>query len=224
MNEFEQRSPWIRTTKQVLPFAIVLAFLVLLLTYERPIGSLISAKSDARKSSELWNVPQPLQLESSQPTAGRMLCYFGYQFKSPWTDVIAERKIDKVAALTFSGGQGIAIFDESKTLTGRAGAGQTENKQIDQMAGHLFGYAFRSKILNATPADLHGFSSRQRMASSSTYIAIKSLDARYMKGGLYSFQTPGFRGFQIGSPSSSASQDEQIMIEFYDRKISKSGC
>jgi len=124
-------------------------------------------------------------------------------------------KIEKGAALTFSGGQSIAIFDESKTLTGRATAGQTENNQIDQMAIVLTGYTFRSKILNVTPAELHWFSSRQHMASGSTYIAIKSLDARYLKGGVYSFQTPWFRGFQIGSPSSSASPDEPVMIEFY---------
>jgi hypothetical protein len=53
------------------------------------------------------------------------------------------------------------------------------------------------------------------MATSSTYIVIKNLDARYMRGGLYSFQTPWFRGFQIGSPSSSTPPDDPVMIEFY---------
>jgi hypothetical protein len=196
MNDLPQRARLLRIAKRALPYAIVLISILLFLAYEPPVSLLVDAKSEARKTPELWNVPKPLQFESSVPTPGRTLSYFGYQFKSPWTDVTAERKAEGVAAVTFSGDQGIAIYDESKILAQRA----------------LFGYAYRSNVLNATPADLRWFSSRQDMARSSIYIAMKSVDARYMKGGVYSFQTPWFRGFQIGNPS----QDEAVMIEFYD--------
>jgi hypothetical protein len=118
MNDLEQRLPWIRIAKRALPYAIIFVFLLVLVAYARPVSALLSAKSDARKTPELWNVPQPLRLQSSLPTPGRMLCYFGYRFNSPRTNIIAEQTIEKVAALTFSGGQGIAIFDESQTLTG----------------------------------------------------------------------------------------------------------
>jgi len=95
MNDLEQSLPWIRIAKRALPYAIIFVFLLLFQAYARPISALLSAKSDARKTPELWNIPQPLQLQSNLPTTGRMLCYFGYQFNSPWTDVIAERKLKK---------------------------------------------------------------------------------------------------------------------------------
>ena len=170
------------------------------------------AKSDARKNPELWSVPKPLPLESSVPDGGKIFCRFGYQFNSPWPDVSSERKQGTVDVLIFSGGQGVAIFDESKSLDRLAGTQKPEDKQSVQVTKALFGYAFRSKILNTTPADLRWFSTRQHMASSSTLITIKIIDEPSMKGGLYSFQTPWFRGFQIGGPP----RDQMVTVEMYD--------
>jgi hypothetical protein len=127
MNDVEQRPLWIRLTKRLLSWVMVLAFALLCWGYSKLVASLLLAKSNARKSPELWNVPQPLHLESSLPTAGRTLCYLGYQFQSPWTEITVERKYKELVALTFSGGQGIAIWDQSKTLDDRTMAGQPEN-------------------------------------------------------------------------------------------------
>jgi hypothetical protein len=211
MNDIEQRPRWIRIAKWLLPWAILLIFFILVLAYREPVESLVIAKSAARTTPELWNVPQPLQLDSNLPTTGSTLCYFGYQFQSPWTEITVERKNKAIVALNFSGGQSIGIWDESKTLDDRT-AGKPEDQKRDQLAKALFGYTFRSRVLNATPADLHWFSSSKQMARSSSLIVMKDLDARYLKGGVYSFQTPWFRGFQFGRPA----QDELVSIEFYD--------
>jgi hypothetical protein len=199
MNNPAQRPPWIRITKRVLPLAILLILAILLQVYERSFSALLYAKSLVRKTPELWNVPKPLELDPTVPAGGKIFCRFGFQFNSPWTDVASERNLNTVEVLIFSSGQGLAIYDESKTLDASGSKA-------------LFGYAFRSSALNTTPADLHWFSSKQRMARSSTFIAMKSLDAPDMKGGIYSFETPWFRGFQIGSPS----RDEKITVEMFD--------
>lgn len=211
MNDLSQRTRRIRIAS-VLLCAALLILAVLLQVYDRPFSSLLYAKSLARKTPELWNVPKPLELESRVPASGKIFCRFGFQFNSPWTDVSSERKLNTIETLIFSTGQGLVIFDESKTFDALGAAHQPENNPTDQVAKALFGYAFRSSVLNAIPADLHWFSSRQRMARSSTLITIKTLDAPNMKGGIYSFQTPWFRGFQIGSPSS----DKQITLELFD--------
>jgi hypothetical protein len=206
-----QRSRLIRVTSLLL-CATLLISVVLLQVYDQPFSALLYAKSLARKTPELWKVPKPLELESRVPVRGKIFCRFGFQFTSPWTDVSSERNLKTVETLIFSSGEGLVIFDESKTFDALGTPQQAENNQTDQAAKTLFGYAFRFKVLSATPADLHWFSSRQRMASSSTLLAMKSLDAPNMKGGIYSFHTPWFRGFQIGSPSS----DKQITVELFD--------
>ena len=211
VNDPPQRSRLIRITTLLL-CAILLVSVVLLQVYDRPFSALLYAKSLARKTPELWIVPKPLQLESGAPANGKIFCRFGYQFDSPWTDVSSERKQGTVDALIFSGGRGLAIVDESEAFDLPGSEQNPENHQRDQAARALFGYAFRDKVLNATPAVLHWFSSRQRMASSSNLIIMKHLFAPNMKGGIYSFQTPWFRGFQIGSPSS----DKQITVEMFD--------
>jgi MOSC domain-containing protein YiiM len=198
--------------ERVLPCATLLIFLLLFLTHVRLISSFLYAKSLARKTPELWDVPKPLDLDRTIPTGGKIFCRLGYQFDSPWTDVISEQKRETAEVLIFSGGQGLVILDESKPFTAPGIEQQPTDKQSDQVTKALLGYVFRSEILHATPSDLHWFSSRQRMASASTFITLKSFDALHMQGGLYSFATPWLRGFQLGSPS----KDRPTMVEMFD--------
>jgi hypothetical protein len=212
VNDLPQRSLLIRVAERMQPYAIIFFLLLVFCTYARPVTYLFHVKSEARNKPELWIVPQPLQLESGAPANGKIFCRFGYQFDSPWTDVSSERKQGTVDALIFSGGQGLMIVDASETTDPIANGQKPEDAKGVQAVKALFGYAFRSQVLNATPADLRWFATRQHMVSSSTLITLKILDAPHMQGGLYSFQTPRFRGFQIGSPS----RDQSVTIEVYD--------
>jgi hypothetical protein len=213
MNDVEQRPLWIRIAKRLLPWAILLALLLLSLAYMNPVVSLVQAKSVAKENPQLWNVPQPLQLDPGlTTTGGKMFCSFGYQFTSPWTEVSFEKKWQTLDDRIFFSGQVIAIWDESQNIDEVAALGKPQNKQAGQFLRAIFGYALRSKILNATPADLHWFASTSHMARSSYYIEMKSLDSTHMRSGLYSFQTPWVRGFQIGSPSG----DQQVTVELFD--------
>jgi hypothetical protein len=211
MNDVKRRGPWIFIAT-IPPFAILVVLAIFLPGYERPLASLLFAKSLARKTPELWIVPKPLQMDPTVPVGGKMFCRFGYQFTSPWTDVSFEKTTTTADVLVFTTGQDIAIFDESKSFATAGTEYEPENKERDQMAKTLLGYAYRSRVLNTTPYDVRWFSSRERMAATSTSITLKSFDAQYMKGGLYSFETPWLRGFQIGGPAS----DKQIMVELFD--------
>jgi hypothetical protein len=211
MNDLPQRSLRPRTASY-LACSILAVLAAVVLLYSRPLASLLFAKSLARKMPELWNVPKPMQIDPTVPVGGKMFCRLGYQFTSPWTDVSFEKTTTTADVLVFSSGQDIAIFDESKSFATAGTADQPDNKERDQMAKTLLGYAYRSRLLNTTPADVRWFSSRERMEATSTWITLKSFDTPYMKGGLYSFETPWFRGFQIGGPSS----DKQIMVELFD--------
>jgi hypothetical protein len=212
MNDLAQHPPKKWLAKRLLPFAVLLAILLLVWVYGEPVYWLVQAKLDAQKTPALWNVPQPLHPESSQPTTGKVLSYLGYQFQSPWTDIVVERKFKEAVVLNFSGGQNLAIFDASNFVYEHNNAGQSKNKQDERLLKALTGYTFRSKVLNATPADLHWSLFPKRMQASGYLLWLKKLDVRFIKGGVYSFQTPSFQGFQIGAPS----LDGPVLIEFYD--------
>jgi hypothetical protein len=214
MNDIDLRPPKKPLAKRLQPCAILLAILLLFWVYGEPVYWLVQAKSEAKKTPALWNVPQPLHLQSSQPTTGKMLSYLGYQFQPPWGDIVVERKSKEAVVLSFSGGQGLAIFDESNIVDKRNNAEQPENKQREQFIKALFGYAFRSKVLTATPADLHWSLLPRRMEVGPYFLRMKALDVRFIKGGVFSFQTPSFQGFQLGGPSQE--ERDPVSIEFYD--------
>jgi len=48
------------------------------------------------------------------PSAGRKFSYFGYEFDSPWTELMRERKMESVAILNFSTGGFIEVLAPSK--------------------------------------------------------------------------------------------------------------
>jgi len=196
---------------------------VLLATYAPQISLLPYMKWELRNAAELWVVPAPLRVAANEPCKGRTFSYFGYEFETPWTQVKRERKQESVAALNFSGRQFVTIFDPAQSANELDLMKQSAAKrgvELRAVLGDEAGrsrYALRSWMWNLTPADLRLFSSRQKMASSSVFLTLKKIWMTGIKGGLYSFETSRFRGFQKGGPG----QDDVIIIEAFDAQDRK---
>jgi hypothetical protein len=195
---------------------------VLLWVYGRPLGMMLSTKWDARKQPELWVVPKPLPETSADTSPGKYFSYFGYEFESPWTEVVLEKKVQSAAVLNFSGGQAIALFDwpDSGPLQVLKGGSADSAAALESILGEeatRSNYAFISSILNVTPGDLHVFSSRQKMVGNSVLLNMKQLEISRIKGRIYSFQTSSFRGFQKGDPI----HDDAVTIEAFDAQDHK---
>jgi hypothetical protein len=179
---------------------------------------MLSTKWDARREPELWVVPQPLPTTPAETSLGKSFSYFGYEFESPWTEVAFERKTQSVAVLNFSGGQVISVFDwrDNGDLVQTMKGGSAERRSgLETIYGKdtmRSNYDLISRTLNATPADLRIFSSRQKMVGNSVLLRIKQIDLPRIKHGVYSFQTNSFRGFQKGDPH----QDSMVIIEAFD--------
>lgn len=191
--------------------------------YARPIGVLLYTKWEVRNAAELWVVPTPLPVVATEPSKGRTFSYFGYEFESPWTDVKRERKFESVATLNFSGGQFVTIFDSAQSANELDLMKQSSTKRGVELRAVLGDeavrsrYALRSWMWNLTPGDLRLLSSRQEMVSNSVFLTLKQIWMTGIKGGLYSFETSRFRGFQKGGPA----QDDVVNIEAFDAQDRK---
>jgi hypothetical protein len=178
----------------------VVATLVLLFVYGRPVGFLLYTKWNARQAPELWHVPTPLPAVSAEASTGKTFAYFGYAFEAPWAQVDFEKSFSSQVILYFSRGPFILIFDPAQIPNELAAI-----KERDLNRGtttSVFGrgtlqsrYSLLSKVLNVTPGDLRLTWSSQEMAENSVLLLMKSISASRLKGGLYSFQTEAVRGF-----------------------------
>lgn len=186
--------------------------------YLRPITMLCYTKWQVRNEPAMWVVPKPLPDITLAAAKGKKFSYFGYEFEAPWTEVKKERRWQSGVILNFSNGAAVLIFDPAGGLNELQVLRQESAKHGADVKA-VFGedathsdYALRSKILNLTPGDLHLFSSRQEMVRHSIFLLLKSIQTKRIKGGLYSFQTKWFRGFQEGGPT----EDKMALIDVWD--------
>jgi hypothetical protein len=202
---------------------ICVGFCILLFMYGRPVGLLLYTKWQIRNEPKLWNVPRPLSLGAPTPSGGRKFSYFGYEFDPPWTELIRERKMESVAILNFSTGGFIEVLAPSKNGNELdAMKHETAKRGVD--IRNVFGdetirsnYALRSKVLSLTPRDLRLFSSRQEMVANSVLLILKKIETNLFRGGLFSFRTKWFRGFQKGDPA----LDKMVIVEAFDSQDHK---
>jgi hypothetical protein len=201
----------------------VVATLVLLFVYGRPVSFLLYTKWNARKTPELWRVPTPLPAVSAEASTGKTYTYFGYELESPWTELTLEKKFRSEVILYFSAGTFILIFEPGESPDEIPPVKQ-ESLDFGPAPTSVFGaatlqsrYALLSKILNVTPGDLRLTWSRQEMAENSVLLLMKDISVSRFKGHLYSFQTETVRGFQEGDPGSTA----PVVIEAFDAQDRK---
>lgn len=181
----------------------------------RPLGFMLYTKWNFRGNKAISLVPQPLP-ENSSPAVGPKLNFVGLEFESPVPEVKVERKFESGVVLSFEDCVGVVIFKSSEpnflvTPLRKANFGQN----IDRLLGHdatSSDYGLRSKELNMTPSDLRVFSSPYAMAGNSVLLNLKSIDTKRFQNGLFHFETPWVRGFQLGD----LARDKGVTVEAYD--------
>jgi hypothetical protein len=202
---------------------ICVAFCIVLFIYGRPVGFLLYTKWQTRNEPKLWNVPRPLSLGAPSPSVRRKFSYFGYEFDAPWTELTRERKGESFAILNFSAGAFISVLAPSKNgneLDAMKQEAAKRGKDVRDVFGDeatRSNYALRSKVLSLTPRDLGLFSSRREMVANSVLLIFKEIETNRFRGGLFSFQTEWFRGFQKGDPA----LDDVVMVEAFDSQDHK---
>jgi hypothetical protein len=159
------------------------------------------------KVPEVWKIPVALPDLSISDVPHKRVSYFGYELELPWDDVDEqkERIVNTIHVTYFHSGNGFwfSTFPPKEFVNGI----MKEDKLSPEAFRQLWGdeafqsdYGFQCRMLGVTPRDISPFMPRNRAAAESMLLLIKALAIPRAESGIFSFQVPGFRGFQFENP------------------------
>lgn len=148
---------------------------------------------------------------------GAELTAFGYSLQVPWNDINTKKKIGSTVIWLFKSGEVVTMCRPSKA-NNKVGLFRT-SKNFQKLKQIVGAQAFRSDYdllaaeLNATPSQIHWWSSRAAKARSIFLLNLKSI-AILDWSAIYLQSTSGMHGFQFSNPGRSP---DIIRLELFDR-------
>lgn len=220
VTDWERASLWRRVPCAFVRVSILLALLAVLITIlGPPITIFITARWEAKKIPGVMVAPQPLSDYSVPDAPGRVMSYFGYEFQVPWTGGFKEKAIGKsgLVHLKFESGQDllfIAPENQEGLLTQMVQDESMHMKNMQDVFGDLTNrsaYDQYAALLNTTPSTIRAFGPRAKATRGMALLTIKALAfGPGMETGVFSFELPDKRGFQIGDPRKSSRADLEV--------------
>jgi hypothetical protein len=216
---WERVSPWRRVLGAFVRVAILIGILnVLIVLLGPPIGIFFTAKWEARKVPAVKVAPRPLSDYCVSTETGTVLSYFGYEFEVPWNAGFKEKVAGRVMVLLkFQSGQDVLFI-----VPDNQGGLLTEIVQDKSMhmenLGPIFGdlmnrsaYDQYAALLNTTPSSIRAFGPRAEATRGVTLLTVKAIAmGPGLETGVFSFEFPDKRGFQVGDPRKSRRADLEV--------------
>ncbi len=184
-----------------------------------PIGIFFTARWEARKFPGVKVAPQPLADYSVSDGPGAALSYFGYDFQVPWNASFKKKAFGKggLVQLEFESGQNVTFIvpaNQSGLLTEIVQDRSLNMKNLQLVFGDLMNrsaYDQYAVLLNTTPRGIREFGPRAEAVRGVTLLTIKAIAvAPGLETGVFSFELPDKRGFQIGDPRKSRRVDLEV--------------
>jgi hypothetical protein len=222
---WERISPWRRIPCALGRVVLLLALLTGLgALLGPPLTTFFTVKWWAKKIPGLNVVPEPLKDYSVSDAPGTTLSYFGYSFEVPWNASFKVKEGPKntstsgVAGVNFASGQDLLVL-ASDDQTGLLSKIVHDPSLHMENLGPLFGdlikrsaYDQYSDLLNTTPSTVRAFGPRAEAVRGQMLLTIKAIAfPSSLETGVFSFQFPNKRGFQIGDPRKSRRADLEIL-------------
>jgi hypothetical protein len=183
-----------------------------------PLTVLFTARWEARRIPAVKVAPQPLADYSVSDAPGTVLSYFGYEFEVPWKASFKEKVAGRVMVqLKFQSGQDVLLIvpeNQGGLLTEIV---QDKSMHIENL-GPIFGdlmnrsaYDQYAALLNTTPSSIRAFGPRTEANRGITLLTIKAIAVGpSLETGVFSFELPDKRGFQVGDPRKSKRADLEL--------------
>jgi len=230
---WERASWWRRILGAVARVAALLVILdVLFSLLGPPVAIFFTARSMGHKVPGLWQTPKPLGDYSISDAPGTTLSYSGYQFEVPWNTAFHTRKTANSTAtggwvgIWFDSGQSIlfiAPYDQKGLLSEIAGDPSLKIQNARALFGGLSDaspYDQYSALLNTTPSTIRPFGPRAEAARGMMLLMIKAIaPPGNLQSGVFLFQLPGKRGFQIGDPQKSTGTVALEVLDMQGRYV-----
>jgi len=217
---WEQVSLWRRFLCAFVRVAILIALLTVLINLlGPPIGIFFTARWEARKVPGVKVAPQPLVDYSVSDAPGTVLSYFGYDFEVPWNAGFKQKALGKggLVQLEFESGQNVTFIvpaNQRGLLTEIVQDKSMHMNNLQVVFGDLMNrsaYDQYAALLNTTPSSIRAFGPRVEAVRGLTLLIIKAIaSAPGLETGVFSFELPEKRGFQVGDPRKSKRVDLKV--------------
>jgi hypothetical protein len=185
-----------------------------------PIAIFLAARQEATTVPGVKITPQPLSDYSPSDAPGTRLSYFGYAFEVPWNANFKQNVFSKggVVQLGFESGQSVIFIapeDQNGLLTEIVKNHSLHMENLQFVLGDLMSqspYDQYHALLYSTPSGIRAFGPRAKAVRETTLLTIKAIaiPSPGLEKGLFSFELPDKRGFQIGDPKESRRVDLEV--------------
>jgi hypothetical protein len=199
--------------------AMLLALLTVLINLlGPPIAVSFTARWEARRIPAVKVAPQPLADYSVSDAPGTVLSYFGYEFEVPWNASFKEKVAGRVMVqLKFQSGQDVLFIvpqNQGGLLTEIVQDKSMHMENLGPIFGDLMNrsaYDQYAALLNITPSSIRAFGPRTEANRGITLLTIKAIAVGPgLETGVFSFELPDKRGFQVGDPRKSKRADLEV--------------
>jgi hypothetical protein len=216
---WERKSTVRRILLAFLRVAILIASLTVLIdVLGPPISIFVTMRWMARKVPGVRVAPQPLADYSVSAGPTTALSYFGYEFEVPWNTAFkAKGGKASIVQLQFDSGQSlvfIAPANQSGFFTEIVQDRSMNMANLQPILGDLTNksaYDQEVALLSTTPENVRAFGPRTEAVRGATLLTIKAIAVGPdLATGVFSFQFPDKRGFQIGDPQKSKRVDLKV--------------
>ena len=152
-------------------------------------------------------IPQPLRDTAPAKQPGLRLSVYGYEFEVPWGNIDKEKTKsgDFITVYYFRSGQFLMFSNPEKAANTKEIflADDEKRKAATQMWGEKAlgsNFALTKATLETTPAQMSVFAPRPKVVGLGILLMLKMVPATGGETGIFAFDAPTLRGFQMGDP------------------------
>jgi hypothetical protein len=163
----------------------------------------------ARRAPDLANTPIPLSDLSLSNSPHKKVSYFGYEFELPWDDVDEQKDktVGTIIHVTYFR-SGNAFWFSTFLPKDFVNLIMKDERLDPQGFRQLYGneafesdYGFHKEMLETTPSEITPFVPRRHAVAGQLLLLAKGMSMPNADSGIFSIQTPDFRGFQFDNPT-----------------------
>jgi hypothetical protein len=204
--------------------ALIVLLVVLINLLGPPVTIYLTARWEAKRVPGVNVAPQPLADYSVSEAPGTVLSYFGYRFEVPWEVNYKTKGTEKgsgpsgMMQIQFESGQNLLLIapaDQTGLLSELVHDKSMRMENLQLVFGDLTNrsaYDQYSIILNTAPSTIRAFGPRVEAVRGITLLTIKAIALpASLETGVFSFEFPDKRGFQIGDARKSRRVDLEVL-------------
>lgn len=197
---------------------LMIAIFALTLALGPQLSVYFTTRTLAARDPALNVAPRPLTDTSISRNPGTAVSYLGYTFEVPWQDNIKKEDVlDHFAAVRFDKGKAMMLIvpeDQSGLLNEVVDDEKLKVTYLRPLFAEFLkkpDYDQYFALLNTTPQNIRAFGPRADAARGQALLMLKAMAfPANLESGVFSFDFPNMRGFQIGDPQKSQRIDLEI--------------